>query len=369
MKIYLETVCVGGRRSVDIQKIREFLMMNGHSLVDKIDNADKVLVFGCAFSNYTEDQSMTRIKELAGRGYDVVPIGCIVNILGDKLTDLNVNPARGVPLRGLKKLEEEFMTKSKFKEVEHINTLYDAKKSKASIQVCWGCDSHCTYCGDKMITGDIRSRPMDKIIDDIGAATANGFKYIELLGDDVGAYGRDIDLTLVDLLALITARSNGDKFEITMQEVNVKYLIEYRKGLERVFDRKPIKRITLGFQSANDRILKLMGRGYTGDQLRDFIKWIQTPKFDTRIRFHAMMGFPTETEEEFLDTLIVICKNKFDSGSIFFYSDRPYTSAYKITPKVIIDANRVDKTVNVLEKSGYTCNVLPFKIAIGRKND
>lgn len=368
MKVYIETVCVGGRRSIDLHKIKSFLEMNGHEITYNVDKADKVLVFGCAFSNYTESQSMHRIHELAGKGYDVVPIGCIVNVLGDKLTELDVNPARGVPLRGLKKLEEEFMINSSFREVEHLNIIYNAMKSKASIQVCWGCDSHCTYCGDKMITGDIRSRPMDKIIDDIGVATANGYKYIELLGDDVGAYGRDIGLTLVDLLALITARDNG-KYEVTMQEVNVKYLIEYREGLERVFDRKPIKKITLGFQSANDRILKLMGRGYTAQQLIEFTKWIQQDRFDTDIRFHAMVGFPSETEQEFQDTLDYICDNDFVSGSVFFYSDRPYTAAYKLGPKVIVDQTRIDKIVKRLEESGYVCSVLPFKISVGRKND
>jgi tRNA A37 methylthiotransferase MiaB len=140
----------------------------------------------------------------------------------------------------------------------------------------------------------------------------------------VGAWGQDKDDSIINLLNPIT----NYPVEIKMQEVNVKWLIKYLKEFEWILKTRKIKQMVVAFQSGNDRILKLMERGYTQKQLRELLDMLV--KYNVVMRFHAILDFPSETLNEFGDTMQIIIDYPFRAGSIFKFQSRPNTKAFNM---------------------------------------
>ena len=198
-------------------------------------------------------------------------------------------------------------------------------KYKAWVNIMYGCDKFCTYCIVPYTRGKQRSRMPEDIINEVKELVKDGYKEVTLLGQNVNAYGKDlnIDYTMANLLEE-TAKTGIERirfvtshpwdFNDEMIDIIAKYnnIMPY---------------IHLPLQSGSDRILKLMGRRYTKEKYLELFKKIKERIPNCSITTDIIVAFPGETEEDFNDTLEVVNKCKYDSAFTFIYSPRIGTPA------------------------------------------
>ena len=215
---------------------------------------------------------------------------------------------------------------------EEVPIIYD-DKYKASVSIIYGCNNFCSYCIVPYVRGRERSRAPEDIINDIKNLAKKGYKEIMLLGQNVNSYGNDFKNKKYTFAMLLKEIEKIDGIEI------IRFMSPHPKDfsddvIEVIKQSKKIARqIHLPLQSGSTHILKEMNRKYTKEQymkLVDKLKKIPDVSFSTDI----IVGFPNESEEDFIETLDVVKKVGFDQIYMFIYSKRTGTRAANIDDKV-----------------------------------
>ena len=203
-------------------------------------------------------------------------------------------------------------------------------KFKAYVNIIYGCDKFCTYCIVPYTRGKQRSRKMEDILDEVNKLKKDGYQEVTLLGQNVNAYGKDLNLgyDLADLLIKVAETGIPRVRFITSHPWDfTDKMVEVIKKYDNI-----MPYVHLPLQSGSDRILKLMGRRYTSSdykKLFDKLKEIEGISITTDI----IVGFPGETEEDFKETLDMVNYCKYDSAFTFIYSPRVGTPAAKLYEK------------------------------------
>ena len=208
-------------------------------------------------------------------------------------------------------------------------------KVKAFVNIMYGCDKFCTYCIVPYTRGKQRSRKPEDIIKEVEQLVKDGYQEVTLLGQNVNAYGKDlnIDYTMTDLLTDV-AKTNINRirfvtshpwdFTDNMIETIAKY-------------KNIMPSIHLPVQSGNNEILKLMGRRYTKEEYLTLFNKIKEKVPNVSITTDIIVGFPNETEEQFNDTLDLVNKCKFDLAFTFIFSKRVGTPAEKMKDNISLE--------------------------------
>ena len=205
---------------------------------------------------------------------------------------------------------------------------------KAYVNIIYGCNKFCTYCIVPYTRGMERSREKEDILREVDELIKDGYKEITLLGQNVNAYGKDLydDYTLGDLLEEIAKKdiprvrfmtSHPWDFTDKMVEVLGKY-------------KNIMPSVHLPVQSGSSRILKLMGRRYTKESYLELFNKIKETVPGVSISTDIIVGFPGETEEDFLETLDLVNQCKYDNAFTFIFSKREGTPACKLADPVDI---------------------------------
>lgn len=205
-------------------------------------------------------------------------------------------------------------------------------KYSAWVNIMYGCDKFCTYCIVPYTRGKERSRKSKDILREVECLKEKGYKEVTLLGQNVNAYGTDLedDLDFAGLLKSVAetgmprirfVTSHPWNFTDEMIDVIAKYdnIMPY---------------IHLPLQSGSDRILKLMGRRYTKEEYLSLYRKIKKSVKNAAITTDIIVGFPNETEEDFLETLSVVSACKYDGAYTFIYSPREGTPAAKMEDSI-----------------------------------
>jgi tRNA A37 methylthiotransferase MiaB len=204
------------------------------------------------------------------------------------------------------------------------------------IRIAEGCTGHCTYCSERCAFGRIKSRPIGEIISELERGLRQGYNRISLIATDLGAYGRDIGCTFADLLEKMIHVSSEKSFKIILNQINPFYLKEMFSDFEEIFASGKIAALDCPVQSGSNRILRLMGRCYTAEEWREYMIRINREFPNIRLSTHFMVGFPTETDEDFAATLKLLDYPIFlDSIVIFRFSKRPKVYASRIPGQVL----------------------------------
>ena len=218
----------------------------------------------------------------------------------------------------------------------------------AWVNIMQGCNNFCTYCIVPYVKGREKSRSEENILKEIKEIVSEGkYKKITLLGQNVNSYGHDLKngenfaKLLRDICAL------DEDFKLTFMTSHPKDLTSDVIDAIRDED-KLLKEIHLPAQSGNNRILHLMNRRYTREKYLSIIKEIREKIPDCKITSDFIVGFPTETEEEFEDTMSLVKEVKFDGIFAFMYSPREGTVASRMDDQ--IDEKIKKKRVNALLK-------------------
>lgn len=236
-------------------------------------------------------------------------------------------------------------------DIDEVNPYKRTSGENAWVNIMYGCNNFCTYCIVPYVRGREKSRKKENILNEIRAIVAeNKYKKITLLGQNVNSYGQDLEPkeSFSNLLKEI-CQIEGD-FKIWFMTSHPKDLTDDVIDVIASED-KIIKDIHLPAQSGNNRILGLMNRKYTREKYLDIINKIRTKIPNCRITSDFIVGFPTETEEEFEDTMSLVDTIKYDSIFAFMYSPRIGTVASKMEGQVDekIKNERVNKLL-ALEK-------------------
>lgn len=201
-------------------------------------------------------------------------------------------------------------------------------KYTAWVNIMYGCDKFCTYCIVPYTRGKERSRKSKDILREVACLKEKGYKEVTLLGQNVNAYGSDLedDLTFAELLDKVAELGIERIRFVTSHPWNfTDEMIDVIAKHENI-----MPYIHLPLQSGSDRILRLMGRRYTKDEYLSLFKKIKERIKNAAVTTDIIVGFPNETEEDFLSTLSVVEECKYDGAFTFIYSPREGTPAAKM---------------------------------------
>jgi tRNA-2-methylthio-N6-dimethylallyladenosine synthase len=349
----------------DSEEIRKYLETLGYTETDTLESADIVVLNTCAIRENAHDKVfgyLGRCKHLKREKPDLLIAigGCMSQEEGvvkeimehHPYVDIvfgthNINelPKMIIEANGKLNVDVKSIEGNVFESV-----LYSRDSSiTAWVNIMYGCDKFCTYCIVPYTRGKQRSRTMAKIIEEVENLKKEGYKEVTLLGQNVNAYGKDLN--------------DGSNFNTLLENVA-------KTGIERIrfvtshpwdFTEEMIDTIAkydnimpyihLPLQSGSNRILKLMGRRYTKEEYIKLFKTIKEKVKNVSITTDIIVGFPNETEEDFLDTLDVVNTCKFDGAYTFIYSPREGTPASKINDNVKKEEKeerlkRLNKVVN-----------------------
>ena len=197
---------------------------------------------------------------------------------------------------------------------------------QAWVSIMYGCNNFCTYCIVPYVRGRERSRRPELILDEIRGLITEGYREFTLLGQNVNSYGRDLDedIDFPDLLGQICALEGDFK---------VHFMTSHPKDASRKLidvmatNEKAAKHFHLPLQSGSDRVLTAMNRRYTIAQYLDILSYMRQKMPDITVTSDIIVGFPTETEAEFEETLDAVRAARCDQLFTFIYSPRTGTPA------------------------------------------
>lgn len=208
----------------------------------------------------------------------------------------------------------------------------------AWVNITYGCNNFCTYCIVPYVRGRERSRKEEDILRECREVIAEGYKEITLLGQNVNSYGKDLEGASFPALLEKVASLDGD-FRLRFMTNHPKDLSE---DMVKVMARYPkiCHSVHLPVQSGSDRILKLMNRKYTREDYFGKIEMLKKHIPDIAVTTDIMVGFPTETEEDFNDTVDLVKRVGFSGAFTFVYSRRKGTPADKMEGQIDEETSR-----------------------------
>lgn len=222
---------------------------------------------------------------------------------------------------------------------------------KSGVNIMFGCDNFCSYCIVPYVRGRERSRKSEDIIREIENLVKDGVVEVMLLGQNVNSYGKGLDekITFAELLRRVDAIEGLKRIRfMTSHPKDLSdELIEVMKNSKKI-----CRHLHLPIQSGSNRILKIMNRKYTREKYLEEVQKIKEAMPDIAITTDIIVGFPGETEEDFLDTMDIVKQVRYDSAFTFIYSKRTGTPAAKMenqVPKDVIK-DRFDRLLDEIQK-------------------
>lgn len=232
---------------------------------------------------------------------------------------------------------------------EDVNITRDNMFSNAWVNINYGCNNFCSYCIVPYVRGRERSRNINDILDEVKSLVDNGYKYITLLGQNVNSYGNDFSDKTINFAYLLQkcAEIDGD-FRIKFMTSHPKDLSE--EVIKTIANNDKIaKVIHLPIQSGSNNILRAMNRKYTKEHYLELIKLIRKYMPNAYISTDIIVGFPGETEEDFMDTYNLVNEIRYDGVFAFMFSRRSGTVADKMDNQISEDIKkeRIHKLLNL----------------------
>ncbi len=337
----------------DSEEIKYYLESLGYEPVEELELADIVVLNTCAIRENAKDKVfgyLGRCKHLKKEKPDLIiaVAGCLMQKPNEieeihnrhKYIDIIIGTHN---LNELPNLIEE-ANKKKIQNIEVYsnsdvvfeNVKYNRdSKISAWINIIYGCDKFCTYCIVPFTRGRERSRKMEEVLEEVRDLKNQGYMEVTLLGQNVNAYGKDLNLgydfaTLLEEVAKIGiprirfVTSHPWNFTDKMIDVIAKYdnIMPY---------------IHLPIQSGSDDILRKMNRKYTIDEYKKLFDQIKSKVKNVAITTDIIVGFPNETDDDFKKTLDIVNYCKFDGAYTFIFSPREGTAAARMEDKISME--------------------------------
>jgi ribosomal protein S12 methylthiotransferase len=335
------------RNLVDTEVILSGLKNKGYKIVE-LENSQIAIVNTCAFIKEAVQESLEIIRELIAlkkekRIKRIIVYGCLVERYKDKILS---------KLKGIDALVGRIS-------LNHgIRKYFLTPRHFSYLKICEGCVNLCSFCVIPYIKPKFQSRTPESIIEEVRILDKKGIKELNLIGQDITLYGRDIsaELNLVKLLKEILKNTKNIRW------IRLLYLYPHNitdELLELINKEEHIcKYIDLPLQHINDRILKLMNRETTSKDIYNLIKRIREKIPSVFIRTTLMVGFPTETEDEFRQLLDFVRETKFERLGAFIYSKEEGSPASELKPQIpfLVKQKRFNQLMQVQQEISSIIN-------------
>lgn len=390
------------RRELDAQKIHNFLSASSYSIVSKPQLADIIIFITCGIIEKNTEACLHYIKKYQKYGAQLIVGGCGPGIDKERIQAIHKGamfttsdmsaldslfPDQAVPFSSIDDAPFKFSMLDKgifgsiatkwffaiprvkplFKTIVRLvlNTRfgpYSFVSLKAVgldneyyIKIADGCVSHCSYCALSNAIGPLKSKPIASCLAEFKRGLEQGYTNFYLTGDDTGAYGIDCGHTLPDVLEEIT--SVQGTYNLLISSFNSAWLCTYIDRIESLVTNGRIKSMVIPVQSGNSEVLTAMNRFSDVATIKDAVTRIKKACPDIWLSTHIIVGFPTESDSAFYDTLTFATTTPFDEVQLFAFSLKPGTKAQDLTPRIseASIAARMNKARDFFKKNKYTC--------------
>lgn len=322
--------------------IKEELVRRGYTVTSDIDNCNICILNTCTVTAEADRKCASTIRRAASHGAKVIVCGCYSQVHGLDIEKSGVVYIIGTANKMSCVEAVESIASSLLPEYSDVSApdscgfedmrITEFDRTRAYVKVEDGCDSKCSYCIIPTARGRVRSKPLEEVISEVRNLVENGCKEVVITGIEVDAWGKDLgNLRLTDLLEAVN-EIDGD-FRIRIGSLDPFFITEDFARRVGALD-KLTPHFHISVQSASSSVLAAMKRRYNGDKLREAFKLLR--KYISNVAFTCdiIVGFPGETEEDFLETCDFAREASFISMHIFPYSERPGTVAASLSPKI-----------------------------------
>jgi threonylcarbamoyladenosine tRNA methylthiotransferase CDKAL1 len=333
MKIYIDTFgCTFNQ--ADSQIMAGLLNDNNDTITDSPDDADVIIMNTCYVKHPTEQKIINNIQRITKRfpTKKLIISGCMVEIDPVKLEQaapdaswIGPHKIQSAPSIVKSVYDGEIIRATGYSDVSKV-CLPKIRSNPLIhiIQICEGCDGQCTYCCTRFARGRLQSYPSEMIKQEAEQAVAEGAREIQLTAQDSAAYGKDTGETLSNLMNKI-ADIDGE-FKIRVGMMHPKSMFGDVEGIINAFKRdKFYKFLHIPIQSGSNKVLHDMNRCHTVNDFKDIISRFKEEIPEISISTDIIVGYPTESDEDFSDTIRLINELKPDFLHISKYMHRPGT--------------------------------------------
>ena len=363
------------RRELDTSKLMRYFKLNNCDIIGNPTNADYIILVTCSFRKVKEYLSIELAKAFAQCKGQMIVLGCLPATAPNKLKEqVKCKSLATKDLNSIDKFFPDF--KIKFSDIPEVNfktyasiftllfflkreirfskkfivsfmnftkvflkeCIYSHKRSafsqKTLIRISGGCLGNCSYCEIKNAVGKLKSKPLKNIIDEYKKLLNEGYSNFSMEGEDVGAYGLDIQSSFRELLEQLSKVDKNFNVSWFIKDLNPQWFIRYKKTILEWIKSNRIKYIEVPIQSGSHRILKLMNRYTNLTVLLHSLQDIKRINSKVTLITHIIIGFPTENEKDFIKTLNFIKKCGVSEVIIFRYYDVESSRSFHFKGKV-----------------------------------
>ncbi len=310
----------------EAEQIKGFFGSQNHEAAKNAGEANLIVIHSCGVKKATEFKMKRRVEKLKqlNPNAKIIVSGCLPKINPlilagqENVTQAGTKLEQIAQIAGLK--PQSF---SPAIEGERFNPIVSI------ISIANGCQSACSFCGTKKAKGNLQSYPIESIAQRFERDLKNGSKEFWLTSQDNGCYGFDQKTNLAKLVSTLL-KNNGD-FRIRVGMMSPQYLKKYFEEFISLFDDERVYRFAhLPVQSGNNRVLEQMRRQYSVEEFEGLVKNLRKNIPHLSVSTDIIAGFPTETEEEFFDSVKLAEKIRFDTVNISKFAVRPGTFAEQL---------------------------------------
>ena len=319
----------------DSEMISGLIVNGGHTLTTNSSESDLNLIVTCSVKDSTANKMMHRIKSLETK--PLIVAGCLPKAEKENVAKFTKNASLLGPNSLGKTLDVINSTLLGRKQI----ALEDSDLSKVGlpkvrlnsavgiVEIASGCMSECTFCQTKLAKGDLSSYRLGDIVRQVQTEIKEGCKEVWLTSTDNGCYGLDIG---TDLPTLVNAVSEiQEDFMIRVGMMNPMYMPRIKQNLIDSYDNEKVfKFLHIPVQSGSDKVLNDMKRGHTSQTFREIVNKTKGKFENFTISTDIIVGFPSETEEDFQRTITLLNETKPDVVNLSKYSARPGTDAAEL---------------------------------------
>jgi len=361
--VYLKTWGCSHNNS-DSEYMAGQLAAYGYKITDDKEEADLWLLNSCTVKNPAEDHFRNYIKDARSKDKSLVLAGCVPQ--GQQKADY----IQGLSVIGVQQIDRVVEVVEESLKGNSVR-LFGQKKSSGKktggaslslpkirknplieiIAINTGCLNQCTYCKTKHARGDLGSYPPEQIVERARQSFSEGVVELWLTSEDLGAYGRDIGVTLPELLwQLVEVIPEGAMMRLGM--TNPPYILEHLEEVAQILLQPRVYSfLHVPVQAASDSVLMDMKREYCLADFKHVVDFLREKVPDVNIATDLICGFPTETEEDFDESMELVREYKFASLFINQFFPRPGTPAFHMQRIPAQDVKKRTKKVSELFQS------------------
>ncbi|MDH3765285.1 MAG: tRNA (N(6)-L-threonylcarbamoyladenosine(37)-C(2))-methylthiotransferase [Nitrosopumilus sp.] len=334
----------------DSEMISGLIQNGGHTLVEDSSESDLNIVVTCSVKDATANKMIHRIKSLKSK--PLVVAGCLPKAEKNTVEKFTENASMLGPnslgkilqvidsaLKGRKQiaLEDSDLSKVGLPKVR-------LNPAVGIVEIASGCMSECTFCQTKLSKGDLSSYRLGDIVRQVQTEVNEGCKEVWLTSTDNGCYGFDIGTDLPSLVNAVV--EIPDDFMIRVGMMNPMYMPRIKENLIESYDNdKVFKFLHVPVQSGSDKVLHDMKRGHTSGTFREIVKKAKERFDNFTISTDIIVGFPSETKEDFEKTVRLLDETRPDVVNLSRYSARPGTEAAEMKQIDVAEVKQRSKVI------------------------